>query len=245
MKNIYNHVYHVLYMGYYAYNHESREKGIEKLDGILDVSASLNEHELTFVCRTREVWVKSIDANFVPAGHSTINSDVDVLFLKGQYALNHGDHQEHVRCSWMALQNCSSGTLRFLRILSNMIDAVAAIDDMEMARHATEMFLSHYDLMVCTSKYAFISLGNNSPSDTNGWLNKADGLKTVLPWEVALKYIEGDTSPCWERILRMHLETSSEESRQAYSYQESIAALQAHYKRTGDVSNLEFLKTYE
>ena len=235
----------LLYAAYYSYNYESREEGVRKLTNILEMSDSLNEEELAFVNRSRDVWIKSIDAEYVPAGSFSINSDVDVLFLKGEYALQQGKYQDYLRYSWMALQYCASGTLRFLRILSNLIDAFTAIDDVNMARHAANMFLSHYDLMVGASKYAFIPIGDSSPSDTRAWLKKADKINMTLPWEAALKYIEEDASPCWVRILRMNSETAADEFKQTSSYQESYKALQKYYRRTGDVSNLEFLKVYE
>src|SRR5579859_1452705 len=150
------------------------------------------------------------------------------------------DHEAGLSYAWAYAQYCEMGTIAFHRALSNLADSAALFGDMEMARHATEMYLSHYDLLQRAFTHSATPVGDDEPANTH-WYFLTRMLQDTYPFEAALRGIVDDTTPCWARVLELavskkHLTYDTE------GYQQILEALHHHYERTGNTEKLVWLR---
>lgn len=236
------HVSKIYFDAHRTFHNDDHQEGIAKIDALLSDATALSQWECEFLHSTREVWIKASDESYV-LPEKPSKSDVQALFIRSADYRKQGNYKDAMSCSWSAFQHSSPGTLIFMYALFDVIEISDDLSDVNMARSATELFLSHYDLIVSACTWPFTPVGIDKPSLQHEW-NRREGYKRILlPWRTALKYIDEDAAVCWARVLVVQIELS-DGHKEALQYADMISALRRYYIRTGDIGGKEFLAAY-
>ncbi|HZT44149.1 MAG TPA: hypothetical protein VFA07_18435 [Chthonomonadaceae bacterium] len=226
--------------------HEAERSGdpqaiFAKIDQVLKKSQTLPQASSyrELLQRRRDRLAKVLDPDWQAPFYPDYEEFV-VLHERSRMYHAKRDHEAGLSYAWAYAEYCAMGTIAFHRALSHLADSAALFGDMEMARHAVEMYLSHYDLLQRAFTHSATPVGDAEPANEH-WSFLIRMLDDTFPFEAALRGIVDDTTHCWARVLElavftMHLTFRSE------GYQQVLQTLQQHYERTGNSEKIKWLR---
>jgi hypothetical protein len=222
-----------------SYYDGRRQEALTMLINLIERD-DLSTETLNELNSLRRLWTKTLDSSY-QAPQYPAYEDIRPIMQRSLDAIKSGNFREGLQYAWYYFQYCAAGTIEFHAALSHLTDCAALLGDIEFARYAADMYLSHYDLIFKAAEHTFTPVGLYEPVNEHFWPDGPKMTQFSYPLEAAVICISKDSSTCWARILELaarYMPSSLIFER----YDQILAALKYYYKRTGDTVSLKQLE---